>query len=161
MANREMANNIKIVQALAPALRTTNNTTVAGAAVDTQGYDSATFVADFGAWGDTTTGGWECGVQHSDDTVSGNFEDVPDNLLSYSVAGDHTVTGASDTGVFVKINAQAEASNVYTTSYLGNKRYVRPLLAAEGNNSNGTPCGINVLLGHPHRSPTGANKAST
>lgn len=154
MMNRELAANIEPVQTLDPATLTTNNTTVAGGAVDLQGFNSATILANVGEWGDTTTGGWEIGVQHSDDTVSGNFVDVPNDQLTDTVAGDSTVTGAQSTGVFAVVDAADEDDAVYKTGYIGAKRYLRYFLTATGNQTNGTPLAITVVKGHANIAPT-------
>lgn len=159
MSNRALSESLALVQSQLPATLTTNNTTVAGSAIDLLGFDSTTVIANFGAWGDTATGGWEIGLQHSDDTVSGNFVDVPNAQLSYSVTGDNTTTGAQAAGIFAKVDAVAEGSLAYTTDYLGNKRYIRHKICSEGNQSTGTPIAITVAKGRPLFAKTGANRS--
>lgn len=160
MGNRSLSESLSFVQALAPSTLTTNNTTVAGTATDVAGFDSTTVIISVGACGDTTTGGWEIGLQHSDDTVSGNFVDVPDAELSHYVTGDNTTTGAQDTGIVAKIDAVADGSQIYTADYLGSKRYIRYKISAEGNQSNGTPFAISYAKGRPGFAKTGANRSA-
>jgi len=145
MPNRSVVDALNLVYSLEVDSRTTNNTTVAGAAVDTQGYDAITVIVPFGDWGDTTTGGIEVALQHSDDTVSGNFVDVPDADMTDTITGTSTVSGASTTGVFARVDAAAEDDTIYKTGYLGNKRYVRTKLAATGNQSGGYEMGTIVM----------------
>lgn len=157
MPNRSMNDDIKIVQSVSPDLYTTNNTTVKGATCDLQGYDSCTAFFSINDWGDTTTGGWEIGIQHSDDTVDGNFTAVAAADLTHTVAGGSSVTGALSTGNFANITLGAEDDAVYTTGYVGSKRYVRIYMTATGNQSTGSDLEAGFILGHPNLVPTGAN----
>ena len=159
MANRSLSESLSIVQALKPSTLTTNNTTVAGAGVDLLGYDAASIHISAGTWGDTTTGGWEIGLQHSDASGSG-YVDVPNAEVSFYVTGDNTTTGAQVTGIVAKIDSAAEDDAVYTADYLGNKRYLRYKISAEGNQSTGTPFAINIVRGRPVFAPTGANRSA-
>lgn len=153
MTNRSVVDSHNYTYTLEVDGRTTNNTTVAGSAVDLQGYDAATVLACFGDWVDTTTGGIEIAVQHSDDTVSGNFVDVPNVELTDTIAGSSTVSGASTTGVFCRVDAAAEDDAVYKTGYLGNKRYIRVKLAATGNQSTGYELGVIVQRSKANNEP--------
>lgn len=159
MANRSLSESLSVIQALKPSTLTTNNTTVAGSAVDVAGYDVVLLEANFGTWGDTTTGGFEIGLQHSDDTVSGNFVDVPNAELSYTVTGDNTTSGSQATGIFAKMDSTSEDDSVYTSDYLGSKRYIRYKISAEGNQSSGTIVGINFIKGRPLFAKTSANRS--
>lgn len=73
---RDIAHNIGVVQAVAPAVLTANTTS---AALDLIGFDSAAFVINTGEIaGD---GVFTAKVQESDQTTAGSFTDVdPDHL---------------------------------------------------------------------------------
>ena len=159
MANRSQNFNLDLRQSISPDLYQTNNTTIAGAAVDCLGYDSVTPFVSVNDWGDTSTGGWEFGLLHSDSANTG-FVDVPNEDLTVTVAGASTVTGAQDTGVFCIIDAAAEDDAIYTTGYIGNKRYVKVKATATGNQSTGTDLEAGVILANPANAPTGANISS-
>lgn len=160
MPNRSNDSNMTIEQSIAPDLYQTNNTTVAGSAVDTRGYDAVTCFVSVNDWGDTGTGGWEFSIQESDDTVAGNFTDVADADLTYTVTGDSTVTGAADSGVYAVVDAADEDDQVYTTGYIGNKRYIRQYATATGNQSTGTDLEAGFILELPDAAPTGDNRSS-
>lgn len=152
--NRTDVSNFAPVNMVDPAVQIINNTTVAGAALDLQGYDSASFYAQIGAWGDTVSGGLiEIGLQHSDDTVAGNFVDVPNADLTDTIAGASTVSGAVATGVFASVNATSNDQKVVKTGYKGNKRYVRVKINGEKNLATGTPVAVLMVKGHPGNAP--------
>lgn len=153
--NREQDSNLSIVQSLAAVNLTINNTTVAGGAIDLQGFDSATICADIGTWGDTVAGGMmEFAVQHSDDTVSGNFTDVADTDLTDTVTLTSTVSGGAATGGFAKVTGTSDDAKVVKTGYKGGKRYIRHKINGEKNLATGTPVSITVIKGNPHVAPT-------
>lgn len=155
MPNRGLKDVLDIQQTLAPDVRTTNNTTVVGATVDLQGYDAATFELNMGDWADTGTDGLEFFVQATNDTTS--WADALDSELSDSVASSTTVSGAPSTGCFAKIDAADEDNKVYTCDYIGDKRYVRAVVAAQENQSTGYDAAVNVILGNPMVAPTTNN----
>ena len=154
MPNRTQVDNLNFAAMSDNALRIINNTTVAGAAIDTQGYDAVTVIADIGAWGDTVSGGLlEIGLQHSDDTVSGNFVDVPNAELTDTVAGASTVTGAITTGVFASVSSTSNDQKVAKTGYIGTKRYLKVKFNGEKNLATGTPVSVVAIEGKASRAP--------
>lgn len=154
MPNRSQVDILAPVNMVDPAVQIINNTTVAGAACDLEGYDAATIIAQIGAWGDTVAGGLiEIGLQHSDDTVAGNFVDVPDAQLTDTVAGASTVTGAVDTGVFSTVSSTSTDQKIQKTGYIGGKRYIRAKINGEKNLATGTPVAILLVKGKPANAP--------
>lgn len=125
---RELINDIKLVQALAPAVQAA---TATSSAIDLAGYDSAAILINTGAIagsGDFTTK-----LQHSDTTTSGDFTDV---------------AAADLVGTFP---ASLAADSVYKVGYSGTKRYVRTVTTKNGGTS--IAAGIVALLGHPLTAP--------
>ena len=154
MPNRSNNKNYAAVNMVDPANRIINNTTVAGGAIDLQGYDVADIVLQIGVWADTVAGGlMEFGLQHNDDTVSGGFVDVPNSLLTDTVEAESTVSGAIATGVFAKVSSTENDQTTAKTSYIGNKRYIRLKINGEKNLANGTPSAALALLGKPAHAP--------
>lgn len=111
---------------------TGNNATVASAAFDCQGEIEQGFIIHAAAWNgaDTVAGGFvEFNIQHSDDTVAGNFVDVPNDQLSVggfsdAINGANTITGGAATGVVHRIILNSTATAV-KSSYLGSRRFIR------------------------------------
>lgn len=109
---RDLYNNIKTAQALAPAVQAS---AIAGGAIDLKGAGRVAIVVNTGA----IVGSGDFGVklQESDTTTSGDFADV--------AAG------------FVDSDAPAtlSASSAYRLGYRGHKRYVRVALTKAGGTS--------------------------
>lgn len=153
MPNRSLVDNISVEDMSDNQLRIINNTTVAGGAIDLQGFDSATIVADIGVWGDTVSGGLvEIGLQESDASGSG-FTDVANADLTDTIAGASTVTGAVATGVFASVSSTSNDQKQVKTGYLGSKRYIRAKINGEKNLATGTPIAILAIKGHPSKAP--------
>ena len=77
-------------------------------------------------------------VQESDDDST--YTAVADADLSDSVTG-------TNTGTFAVIDDAAEDDAVYSTKYIGNKRYVKVVANLTGTHTNGTPLGCVALKG--------------
>ncbi|MFO0906790.1 MAG: hypothetical protein U0835_00220 [Isosphaeraceae bacterium] len=117
------------------------------ASVDLQNYDSAAFLLNVGAAGDTWSGTnrVEASLQESDDNST--WTAVADaDMLS-------VVSGGQATGTFKVFNANAQAGQLYVTGYRGNKRYVRVALTNFGTTSTGTPMDVIAVLGRPRFAP--------
>ncbi len=140
--------NFKVIQALAP---NTYNADTVSAAIDTQGVEAITFVTNMGTFGDADTvasaNKIDFQVQHSDDTVSGNFVDVLASDLS------DTVSAGSETGVYARIDDATDASKVYASGYIGAKRYVRINVDFTGTHSTGSKFAVSVVKSEPHNAP--------
>ena len=152
-----LSKNTKIVPSLLPDLRTTNNTTVEGSWVDRQGFNDVMITVGLGVWGDTTTGGIDFALQATNDTTAA--ADAADADLSSTVAGAETVTGAPASGYFARINALTEDEQVYSTDYIGDKRYLRVVMVANGNQSTGTDTHADINLFNPQTAPVSYNNA--
>ncbi len=125
---RDLANNIGVVQAVAPAVLSATNTS---AAIDLAGFESAAVVINTGAIaGD---GDFTAKLQESDTTTAGDFTDV--------AAGD--LAGS--------FPASLEANAVVKVGYVGNKRYLRTVLTKNGGTS--IAGGAVVIKGNAHDRP--------
>ncbi|MBM4117837.1 hypothetical protein FJ251_08850 [bacterium] len=138
---RDLLSNVTITLPLVPLLSggTTDRT---GTAVDMLGYERCTFVALFGAPGDTLSGSVYVTVELEESTDNSTWTDVADADVSTTVSG---VT----TGTICKVDANGEASLAYAATYIGLKRYVRPIVNLTGTHTNGT---INAVLAIRHKS---------
>lgn len=153
MSTRSISKNIAPVNMIDPVNQTINNTTVAGAGCDLQGYESATVIAQVGAWGDTVSGGMiEFAVQESDDNST--FTDVANANLTDTIAGASTVTGAAATGVFGKVSSTSNDQTTFRTGYVGSKRYIRIKMNGEKNLATGSPIAVLLVKGNPDLAPT-------
>lgn len=106
-----------------------------GTGVDMTGYDRCTFLVDLGESNDTLSGSVkiELEVEESDDDST--YTDVADADLSDVVTG-------TNTGCFGVIDAAAEDAAIFSTTYKGTSRYVRPVINVSGTHTNGTPLGV-------------------
>lgn len=135
---------------LVPAVRTTNNATVAGSAIDTQGAGELAIEANVGVFGDATVSGakLEFYLQHSDTTATSDFTAVAASQLALPTAttqtGSSTVTGVPTAGFFGVVSTTANDETILRAGYMGNKRYVRAVVAAEKNQTNGTPYSVSA-----------------
>lgn len=143
MATRDSYNRNKVTQVLAPLVRTSDATS---SAIDMKDYESLLIVANVGAPGDTLSGSLkiEFEVQHSD--TDSNYVACADTDLLNSVTG-------TNTGTFAVVDANAEASSVYKTGYIGSKRYVKVVSNLTGTHSTGTSTAVTAIQGHSHLKP--------
>jgi hypothetical protein len=109
--------------------------------IDLAGSRGLLLIADIGDTGDTLSGSIkiEMEVEHSDDNSS--WSDCADADLVKSVTG-------TNTGTFAVIDDNAEDETVYTTSYIGSKRYVRVVANFTGTHTNGTEVGVIAVKTH-------------
>ena len=124
-------NNNKIVNALTAAA-ISSNTTTSGVAVDTQGYQGATFVLDCSAY---TDGTYTPNIQESDVSGSG-YTDVSDAFL----------TNLESTA------AVSAKDGVKAIGVLQHKRYLRVQLVSTGVSSGATLL-ARALLHNPRHLP--------
>lgn len=131
MASIDQKNNISVKNALNIQAITTNTTT-AGVEIDTQGFESLTFVIKTGARTDGTVTPL---IQESD--TSGSYSgSVDDNDL----IGTEALAALST----------ANASSII--GYVGKKRYVKLSLISTGVTS-GLTAGSSAILGNAHSNP--------
>ena len=153
MAVRDNYSNFNYYQAI--QTQGADNTAIAGAAVDTRGYEAVTFAVAVGLVESNTTG-FEIQIQHTDASALGNgpsdFADVTSG--SYII---HSALSANDTltnGMWQSImgsTAYGQASKVYIVGYKGPKRYVRLNVS---NTLNGSiNVGAIAILGYPANWP--------
>lgn len=130
----DLKNNIKVVQAVAPAALTKD--TVSGA-IDLAGYESAAVIMDVGV---ITDGKW--GLEISEcDTADGQFAAVDGaDLIGQEPTGLEPGTG--------KGSGTAPA-----VGYKGFKRYLKVTVKEEAASTTGAVIGSVVILGHPAHAP--------
>lgn len=125
---RELINDIKLVQALAPAVHAA---TATSAAIDLAGYQSAAVLISTGAI--VGSGDFTVKLQHSDTTTSGDFADV----AAAGLVGSFPASLAADSG--------------YKVGYNGTKRYIRTVTTK--NSGTSIAASIAAVLGHPLTAP--------
>ena len=94
---RDLANNISVVQSLAPAVRTADAN---GTGVDLQGFEGATIVVDSGAEGDTLS---------SSVKIDFKLEESSDNSTFSAVTAATSVTDGTvdSSGIFLTLDDNA------------------------------------------------------
>lgn len=129
MMNADMHSNIKVVQAIAPAVKTDAET---GGTIDRQGFRSVEVVVNTGALAGAGDFGFK--LQHSDTTENGDFVDVTSaDLLGTAPAAAMT------------------ANSVYRVGYVGARRYIR--VATLDNGGTSLAIGAVAILGNPNIGP--------
>jgi len=155
MPNRNDIDTIKVEPMYEVKAVVANNTTLKGAALDLQGYDSAYVITEIGTWAATVSGGLvEVALQHSDDTVDGNFVYIPATELDGdTIAPASTVTGAAATTGITSANATTNDQKTKKTAYLGSKRYLRVVFNCEKTLDAGLPIAVHLHRGRPNYAP--------
>ena len=138
---QDLANNIKLMQSLAPAARDADANWTG---VDTQGYENVAIVVDSGAEGITLSGTnkIEFELEHSDD----------DSTYTDCESADDKGTIVSY-GLFLTLEANGETPQISEIEYIGSKRYVRVVANFSGTHGTATPCSAFVILGKPRHAP--------
>lgn len=125
---KDLVSKIGPVAVLAPAVVSATDTS---AALDLQGFNSASLIVQTGAI--VSAGDFTVKLQESDTTTSGDFEDVAAGDLEGSLP---------DT---------LEADSIYKIGYTGSKRYVRAVSTKNGGTS--IALSITLVKGHPESAP--------
>ena len=136
---RDLANDIAVVQLLAPVDITTNDT--ASAWLDTQGFQSAVLAADIGVITTPDANSYVIPIAQESDTTAD--------------ADATTVAAADLIGAFTKIDSATEDAVIQKVGYRGNKRYVRvkyDITDADGGISNAVVA-VTGILGHANSRP--------
>ena len=123
----DLANNIAVVQAVAPAVLSATNTS---SAIDLNGFESATVVINTGAIvssGDFTAKLTEC------ETSGGTYTDV----------------AAAD--LIGEFPASLEADSVVKVGYTGNMRYLKTVITK--NSGTSIAAGAVIIKGNAHERP--------
>lgn len=123
---KDMHSNIKVVAAIAPAVKTAAGD---GATVDLRGFNAVALVVNTGA----IAGDGDFGVAVQD-SANGS---------------DWSAASASD--LLGSVPATLEANSAYRLSYVGSKRYVRINVTKAGGTS--IALGAVAILGRPHIAP--------
>ena len=147
---KDLSNNISPAVSLPAAVRTA---AANGTGVDLQGYESATVLVDVGAEGDTLSSSvhFEVSLEESDDNST--FTDVAQASII-----DGTIASG---GIFLKLDGTAGGNpdttgGIFRVGYVGNKRYIRVVIAKTGTHSTGTPIGAMVVRGSARHSTDNA-----
>jgi hypothetical protein len=127
---RDFARNISPALSLAPAARTASAN---GTAVDLLGYGTAAVLVTFGAW---TDGTHTPKIQESGDGSTGWTDVAAEDLA----------------GSFTAVSSTAGQNAVQRVSYIGNRRYIRPVLTVAGATTGGIASAM-VLRGAPASAP--------
>lgn len=125
---RDIANNIGIAQAVAPAVLSATNTSDP---IDLLGFESAALVVNTGAI--AGSGDFTAKLQESDTTTAGDFADVD---------AAHLVG---------ELPATLEANSTYKQGYIGHKRYLRTVVT--NNSGTSIAAGAVIVKGHAHERP--------
>ena len=138
---QDLNNNIKLVQSLAPAVRTADAN---GDGVDLKGFEAAAVVVDSGAEGITlsSTNKIEFELEHSDD----------DSTYSDVAQADVIGVTLGSGGLFLTLDDNAESPQISEIGYVGSKRYLRVVANFSGTHGTGTPISAFVILGKPRHS---------
>ena len=139
---QDLSNNINPAVSIINAVKTA---AANGTGVDLQGYERATVLVDVGAEGDTLSSSvhFEISLEESDDDST--YTDVAQaSIVDGTIASD---------GIFLKLDGTTggdpdTAGGIFRVGYVGNKRYIRVVIAKTGTHSNGTPIGAMVIRGH-------------
>jgi hypothetical protein len=147
---KDLSNNISPAVSLAAAVRTA---AANGTGVDLQGYESATVLVDVGAEGDTLSSSvhFEISLEESDDDST--YTDVAQASII-----DGTIASG---GIFLKLDGTTggdpdSTGGIFRVGYVGNKRYIRVVIAKTGTHSTGTPIGAMVVRGSARHSTDNA-----
>jgi len=138
MANFDLMNSIHVRRGISPAAATTDNTAYVSQIVDTQGYNSCTFILLTG------------GLADADATFTVLVEDGNvSNLSDNAAVDDKFLVGTEALAGFTF----ADDDEPRKIGYTGNKRYVRVTVTPANNTGNVFMAGA-WILGHPLTAPT-------
>lgn len=131
---KDLKNNLKVVQAVAPAALTQDT---ASSAIDRAGFGSVMFVMNVGT---ITDGKW--GLEISEcDTSDGTFTAVDDADL----IGTEPTALESGTG--------KGSGTAHKVGYKGSKRYLKATIKNKATSTTGAVAGVVAILGNPAHAP--------
>jgi len=139
---RDIYNVLKPVLAFGPVALDADNTP---AALDLQGFDSATVLIGVGIGGITFSGSnkVEFKLTHSDDNVT------YDAVAQKDILGATVATG----GIILSLVAAHAAAALYQRGYIGNRRYLKLLADFDGTHGAATPLFAAIIKGHARYAP--------
>lgn len=135
---KDLHNEIKISNAISPAINTNSDTALVSNIIDTTGYESLEFAIITGTLSDANATFTVLVEDGAVSTLSDNAEVADAYLIG-------TESGASFT--------YAHDDGVRKIGYIGPKRYVRLTITPNGNNSGNAPIAAIAIQGHPRLSP--------
>jgi hypothetical protein len=143
MAVKDLASRISSVQAIGAATLAASNTP---AAIDLDGFHSATVLLSVGAGGITfdPTNRIDFVLTESDGDVTYSNVDI----TKVSGAGVSGLTSISS-GIVKSLIAAHASADVTEIGYIGGKRYLKLLAQSGGTHSTGTPVSAIVVKGNP------------
>lgn len=119
--------------------------------VDTQGYESVTFILNTGEEG---TGDFEITVYDSDVDETASYEQVTNSAvgtpLLINLLGTEELP--DDAGDGLAFSGDVNFYSMFKFAYIGKKRYLRLVLVAE--NGPDLDFGVMALMGNPNQAPT-------
>lgn len=139
---RDNFNNLKFVSAIDPASITGDTT---GIEIDLQGYESCTFVLQYGTCGDVPDGS---------NYFKGIIHESSESGTGFAAAADADVivnAGETAANAFGFMNSAADDNAIYALGYRGDKRYVKLIIDETGSLNTGTPVAAIAVLGHPRK----------
>ena len=153
---RDLINNLKGQQGLAPAVRTA---TALSSSFDTANYQAVIARFHIGTFGDTQSASvyLEAELQESADDVT--YTAVADADLGPSSPAT-AITGTATGCFFSSQTGAGKAGNVaglYECGYKGTKRYLKVNFRVTGSNATGSPCSVSFTAGAPLQAPIYGN----
>ena len=127
----DILNNVNIAQIIDPVTVTADANS---STIDLAEFGIASIVTLVGESGDTLSGSVMIELE---------VQDSPDDSV-WTACADTDITDAvtgTNTGTYAVIDAAAEDDAVFSTQYIGDKRYVRTVVNVTGTHTNGTPIG--------------------
>lgn len=154
MANKDLHNNIEVVQLLNPVVISGAAATIEPDAVfDTMGAESAEIIVNVGESGDTLASNLKLDfvLKHGDLANMSDAAVIDD--ASFVVADGNAATYSTSTGVFATVDAAAEDDAAFKIGYVGPKQYLTVQTIKTGTHTNGTPVSITGVKGALHYRP--------
>lgn len=146
---REEKSNSRFKQLLAPVAIAADKGDID--ALDITGFDTASFMVTVGAHDNNNVpdGGNHLQVKltHSNED-NANFVDCLDSEVLGSLQG------MLASGTFASIAAAPDVNTAFMAGYIGDKRYVRPVITRTGNVGNGVIIGISAMMQGTKYRPT-------
>lgn len=135
---RDMLNNVTPRRAISPAAAVADNTAFVSQIIDTQGFDSLTFLILTGALADADAT-FAVTMDHGDAANLSDAAPVPADQLIGTLALAGFTFAADD--------------STRKIGYRGSRRYVRMTITPSANSGNAFVAAV-ALLGHPLQAPT-------
>lgn len=156
MATRDGYSNFGFFDAMSP--QDFDGTVAVGTDVDTQGFDTVTFIVFAGDL--TSTGAMSADNRHTFALQEADVSTVASTAGAYTAVGSvdmiRTGSGAVTSGVWQSIASTTDGSTIYQIGYKGSKRFLRIHFSGNGAPSVLSACGI-AILGLPANWPVNSS----